>query len=367
MPKVLALVAALALLVLGTFAPAHADPRQAVTATPNDTARFLAGLPPSAGSPLEALAREPFWQSYARNFGTEWAALDARQLSKARAFASRNVGAAKPTLFYFFSGPDFLYADAFFPGATTYVMAGLEPVGKLPDVVNLRRQAVPGALEQLRASLSDVLSRSYFITSHMDQKLRRAQLGGVMPVLYVFLARTGKTVTDIAFLTLQPDGTLKPWEETTPGTPKAVRINFTGPDGRAQSLLYFSTNLANKGVEESGMLRFAASLGKGDALLKSASYLPHGGAFSAVREFITQQPRIVQDDTGVPIRMLRHGEWQLQPYGVYVRPIPPFGHAYQPAATALWAKHKPARLNFSYGYRFRNNQSNVLVATRVGD
>lgn len=366
MPKVLALVATLALLVLGTCTPVHADPRQAVRATPNDTARFLAGLQPGAGSPLEALAKEQFWQSYARNFGTEWAALDARQLSKARTFAAKHVGAGQPTLFYFFSGPDFLYADAFFPGATTYVMAGLEPVGKLPDVVNLKRQTVPGALEQLRASLSDVLSRSYFITSHMDQKLRRAQLAGVLPVLYVFLARTGKTITDVAYLKLEPDGQLRPWEETTPGTPKAVRINFTGQDGQARSLLYFSTNLANPGVEESGMLKLAASLGKGDALIKSASYLPHGNAFSAVREFIMQQARIVQDDTGVPIRLLREGEWKLVPHGIYVRPIPPFGHAYQPAATALWGRHKPARLDFSYGYRFRNNQSNVLVATRTG-
>ena len=187
-----------------------------------------------------------------------------------------------------------------------------------------------------------------------------------MPVLYVFLARTEKTITDVVYLALRPDGTLKPFDEASPGSPKAVRINFTAKDGRAQSLLFFSTNLANKGVEESGMLRFTASLGPGDALIKSASYLPHGNVFSGVREFILQQARIVQDDTGVPIRYLKEGEWQLVPHGVYVRPIPPFGHAYQTAATALWARHKPGRLDFFYGYRFRNNQSNVLVATRSG-
>jgi hypothetical protein len=63
--------------------------------------------------------------------------------------------------------------------------------------------------------------------------------------------------------------------------------------------------------------------------------------------------------------MFKEGEWTLKPFGVYVTPIPPFQHAFQPAAVALWAKHKPMRLEFSYGYRFRNNQSNVLIATKV--
>ena len=32
-------------------------------------------------------------------------------------------------MFYMFSGPDFLYADAFYSKATTYVLSALEPVG----------------------------------------------------------------------------------------------------------------------------------------------------------------------------------------------------------------------------------------------
>ena len=36
-------------------------------------------------------------------------------------------------MFYMFSGPDFLYADAFYSKATTYVLSALEPVGSVPD------------------------------------------------------------------------------------------------------------------------------------------------------------------------------------------------------------------------------------------
>nr|HML28485.1 hypothetical protein [Hyphomicrobium sp.] len=66
-----------------------------------------------------------------------------------------------------FSGPDFLYADAFFPSATTYVMAGLEPPGEIPDLRKYSRSQIAGALRDLRDSLSSVLSYSFFQTKFM--------------------------------------------------------------------------------------------------------------------------------------------------------------------------------------------------------
>ena len=35
-------------------------------------------------------------------------------------------------MFYMFSGPDFLYADAFYSKATTYVLSALDP-GPVPE------------------------------------------------------------------------------------------------------------------------------------------------------------------------------------------------------------------------------------------
>ncbi len=366
MPTVFAFIALFGLLMAAQPSSGVANPRPGL-ASANDTARFLAGLPPSAGSPLEALSKEPVWQQYARNFDSEWAALEQKQIGKARAWGAKHIGAAKPTLYYMFSGPDFLYAETFFPTASTYVMSGLEPVGRQPDLLALKRGSLPNVLDQMRASLSDILSRSFFITSHMDQKLRRAQISGVLPVLYVFLARTGRTITDVTYLTLDPDGTVKPFEVTTTQVqPKAVKISFTAKDGAAQTLYFFSTNVANKSVADSGFLKFCDALGPGDALIKSASYLPHSGQFSHVRDFIMRQAgRILQDDTGVPLRLYKDTEWKVEPFGVYAHPIPPFAHAYQSAMRSLYDKHKPTKLDFSYGYRWRNNQSNVQLATKL--
>jgi len=55
-------------------------------------------------------------------------------------------------MFYMFSGPDFLYADAFFPEATTYVMAGLEPPGQIPDLQKMPRGSLGPSLGSVARS-----------------------------------------------------------------------------------------------------------------------------------------------------------------------------------------------------------------------
>src|SRR6202035_588226 len=65
--------------------------RSAETATADDTARFLAGLPPAPGSPLAALAKDPGWAQHARFFDSIFAREDASTLAKVRAFAKQNL------------------------------------------------------------------------------------------------------------------------------------------------------------------------------------------------------------------------------------------------------------------------------------
>ena len=96
-------------------------------------------MPPSADSPLTPLTKDPAWQRHARFFDAAFGQLEQRQLSKIRTWADTNLAAPRPTMFYMFSGPDFLYADAFYSKATTYVLSALEPVGSVPDLTRLPR------------------------------------------------------------------------------------------------------------------------------------------------------------------------------------------------------------------------------------
>jgi hypothetical protein len=80
----------------------------------DDTARLLAGLPPSSNSPLAVLTKNPAWLSHARYFDQIFAKQSAH-LSKAREFSKEYLTKKHDTMLYMFSGPDFLYATSFFP------------------------------------------------------------------------------------------------------------------------------------------------------------------------------------------------------------------------------------------------------------
>ena len=198
-----------AVLAMSVLTPAAAPAYGGEQASPTDTARFLAGMHPSPQSPLAPLTQERGWQQHADTLNAIWAGLDAQQLSKIRAWSRANLKDRKPVTYYPFSGPDFLYADAFFPDASTYILAGLEPAGQIPDVLKLRPRSVATDLAKLRTSLGTLLKMSYFITSEMGADLSASELRGTLPLLYVFLARTGKTIHEVSLVDLAPDGSLQ--------------------------------------------------------------------------------------------------------------------------------------------------------------
>ncbi|MCC7251894.1 hypothetical protein [Hyphomicrobium sp.] len=361
MKRFRALFAALALLLP---AAAHADSK----ATADDNARVLAGLPPSAGSPLEPLTRDTAWQTHAKYFDKAWDSLEQRQLGKIRAWSAKHVPVRKPVLFYMFSGPDFLYADAFFEGASVYVLSGLEPVGAVPDLAALPPKALGGELRGLQHSLNSVLSFSFFITKKMKTELRDGRLTGTLPILYTFLARSGKTVRETTLVTLNPDGTVTPVADgpLEKGASPGVKITFVSGSGAEQTLYYFSTDLSNWGLKTSGFLAFCKGFGQGDSFVKSASYLMHSDNFSTVRDFVVANTAtLVQDDSGVPIRFLDEKDWRIEAFGRYLKPISIFSpKTYQPQMRDLFAKGRAQPLDFGIGYRWRPNESNLLLAVR---
>ncbi|MGH6742351.1 MAG: hypothetical protein ACREDY_25545, partial [Bradyrhizobium sp.] len=281
--------------VLAATLGAHA----ADTATVDDTARFLAGLQPSDGSPLAPLTRDPAWQHHAKFFDNAFAQLEQRQLSKVRAWADTNLAAPKPTMFYFFSGPDFLYANAFYSKASTYVMAALEPPGSMPDLTKMSRGSIDSALANIEHSLGAVMNFSFFITKHMKTDLHVGQISGTLPLLFVFMERSGKSIREVTPVTLDEDGKVRTGGEgAKANAPRGVRILFSGKDGAEKTLYYFSTDLSNTGVKNSGFLKFCGTLAPGNSLIKSASYLLHSGSFTTARNFLlANSATIIQDDS----------------------------------------------------------------------
>jgi hypothetical protein len=339
--------------------------RAADTVTANDTALFLAGMQPSADSPLMPLTQDPAWEHHARFFDTAFGQLEQRQVSKIRAWAAINLAAPKPTMFYMFSGPDFLYADAFYSKATTYVLSALEPVGSVPDLTRLPRGGIGAALYNVERSMSSILSFSFFITKMMKVDLRAGELNGTLPILYVFLARSGKTIRDVSPIAIDDKGAAY-FANENPGknATRGVRIVFAGSDGQEKTLYYFSTDLSNPGVRNSGFLNFCRTLAPGNSLIKSASYLMHSGNFTKVRDFLlANSATIIQDDSGIPLAYYNPGKWRFFPFGRYAGPIAEFPGRYQEQYAELFRRSQP--IDFGIGYRWRSYESNLLLSVRL--
>ena len=338
---------------------------RAAEVTADDTAKFLAGMQPSADSPLLPLTKDPSWQRHARFFDHAFGQLERRQLSKIRAWSDTHLAAPKPTMFYMFSGPDFLYADAFYPKATTYVLSALEPPGQVPDLTKLPRGAMGAALYNVERSLGSVLSFSFFITKQMKTDLRASQIGGTLPILYVFLARSGKTIKSVTPVALDAEGQVRTGNENAgPKASRGARITFTGSDGVEKTLYYFSTDLSNAGVKSSGFLKFCSTLAPGNSLVKSASYLLHSGNFTTVRDYIlANSATIIQDDSGIPLTNYNARQWQFFPFGRYLGPIGEFPGRYQQSYADLFRRAEP--IDFGIGYRWRTNESNLLLSVKT--
>jgi hypothetical protein len=327
-------------LVLSVQAPA-ADP------TADATAKFLAGMP-IKGTPLDSYSTEPAWVAHAKEFNRAWDRLDKEQLAKVRAWAPEALGPSHKdtgTMFYMFSGPDFLYANAFFPEASTYILCGIEAVGSVPDIDKIPCDALPSALATLRKSLDSVLNLSYFITKFMGADFSQTQLNGTLPILYVFLARAGCTIDSVTPVALDHGGNFVPTgKETTPG----VKIVFLGASGREQTLYYFSSDLADTAIKTNpGFSKFCERQGQGLTMLKAACYFMRYPKFTMVRDFLLAHSKIIlQDDTGIPFPAIDPAKWDI--------------HLYPRADSE---SKPPSRLEFSFGYQCLQSLCQFMVAT----
>ena len=336
-------------------------------ATPNEVARFLAGLRPEDPE-LESLASRPEWTTHAAELDAAWAQLEKRQLTPIRLWRDSllpSPAAAGRPLIYFFSGPDVLYAHSFFPEAPQYVLCGIEPVGTMPDPASLPPAQLSGGLRQLRQSLSSILSWSFFITKNMRTDLEASSLRGTTPILCLFLARHGCLIRSVEPVGFDKNGALNRSSPPFQGVEIRFQRLGEGSPNPVQTLFYFSADLSNGPIEKSGFLKWAGSLGPADAFVKSASYLMHTGDFTNVRKFLLENSdRILEDDSGIPLRHFDSGIWQIRALGAYPGPIELFKQFHQPDMESLYRRVYSSPLPFGFGYRWQPHQSSLILAEK---
>ena len=332
----------------------------------NDAARFLAGLDPVGGqNTLAQLRTTPSWQKHKAQLDHMWHDFESRHGVAVSNWARSEISDLRGAnaVLYPFSGPDFVFAHLFYPKAETYVMCGLEPCEPLPNWSSLSVSDVEGGLAGLTNSLSNILQFSYFITKDMRQDFQSTRFRGVLPVFLVFLARTGHVVESVDAVKLDGNGSPIVYPATQASV-SGLLIRARGAHG-PKRIFYFSQDLADGALSTNGpFIKFASSLGRPAALLKSASYLMHESYFSHIRNhLLTNTCGIVEDPSGVPWKSFMERNWRMSLYGNYQNTIPIFKQYEQPDLAGAY--QDPAYgvrpLSFSIGYLLDPATTSLIV------
>lgn len=342
------------------------------TAGVQSVANYLAGLPPKAGTPLATLAAQPAWQAFTKDQDKSWAKYRATHTAPMNKWAAAeldSVRQATTTVFYPFSGPDFLNVFTLFPTASTYVMFGLEPVGSVPSRENL---ANPAILPAVKKSLWSVLNFSFFRTNDMAVDLKSVNLDGTVPLIMLFAARTGNHLQSVRPVQLDTQGQLHEITDTTRAagskTIPGAELKLQAADGTEKTIYYFSADLSDyKLATKDAPLKYVRTLGPLTTYVKSATYLMHKSYFSKIRNLVLERSNyLLQDDSGIAMKYFPKNAWQFTYYGTYRRPINLFAKQYQPELTTAY--HDSLRharpLPFGTGYNWRQTDSNLLLAKR---
>ncbi|MEM7357091.1 MAG: hypothetical protein AAF657_40125, partial [Acidobacteriota bacterium] len=329
--------------------PASNTDREAL----RSTARRLAGLPVEAADPAAPEAEA--WARHAESMEAMWTELEARHLSKMRHWAATDLTLADPPapLFYPFSGPDLPSALQFFPQASSYVLVGLELPGKIPDLGALGIAELEVELERLRTGLANLVEAGYFVTKRMETDFVAPHLDGVLPVLYLFLARAGLDPQAVQFISLDAQGHEEPLESASETTATAVRIDLAGEPAR--SVYYFARDLSNAGLAAAPAFEaFLGRLGAFNVYMKSASYLLHMDDFTQFKAMLlATADAVLQDDSGLPIRDLSPDVWETQLLGTYTGTLPTYREWQQDDLVARYEQVETSPLPFAIGYNSR--------------
>ena len=328
-----------------------------------NTARLLAGMNIRQKSKLSKWKHDRNWLEHHRFFAHSWSKLETQQLAKIREWSRENlteINTTSPSVFYPFSGADFLYAYSLFPQAKEYILVDSQPIGTVADLDNLSSLEIKSELQEVKSSLYPLLESSFL---SVNDRGIHFQKQGVLPILYVFLARTNNRILNVEYISIDREANIQPIRENfIPG----VKIDFVAEDEtEPRSLYYFSADLSNQGIQEYPELgKFVSKLDKPVTYLNTASYLMYYDDFAEIRNLtLANSNYLLQDDSGMPLKFFNTNKWDLKFYGKYTSPIALFSNHDQPDLRRVYNLDEEIEpLNFGIGYNVGIHESNLMLA-----
>ena len=322
-------------------------------------ARFLAGFPQEGVcADFEKFSR---WQNYRSTFNLRWIMVEKARITPMIQWREAALGKITLPVFYPMGGPDVFNVLTFFPDSPEYILVGLERIGNIVTLENLKKEEVTNRIiTQLEQGMDSLFQRSFFITKDMSRDFYER---GVLPTMLALIARLGYDVLDIKFVSYTPKG--KIIENSDASTKQGVEITFCKPGSEnIQKLYYFRKNLHNSAITP--FAQFIEARGPFAVMFKSSSYTPHQVGFSHLVDLVRKCGELVlQDDSGIPYDYLKE-HWDVALYGTYTKPYGESFQAYgQPDLACMYATDSSIQpLNFRIGYGYGKVPSCIQIARK---
>ena len=337
-------------------------------------ANFFGGISSSTTDSLIPKEIKKQWEQFTKEMNTTYLRIDEKKKIM-NTWKNKNISISKGTLFYPFSGPDFLHANIFFPEFDTIIMIGLEPTGN--SKINITNYTTPDAFNKISRSLTTILNQSFFRTKSMAVDFKSENLNGTIPIFLHFISRNQFDIQSIKDVQLNSKGELIPISKQVENSTYYQGIEYTLiKNNKLKHLYFFSMNLMNTEYAGQPGLDKHEEVGKliknkniSSTYLKAASYLLHRNEFSILRNWILNHSKqIVQDDSGIPLKFITDTtKWSTNYFGVYNKPIPLFYERYQQELFDVYHKNpgKILSLPFGIGYKSQEGTSNMSISIKI--
>jgi len=293
------------------------------------------------------------WAIYQKNHGhlmTEWAKTEIK-------FSSTG------TVFYPFSGPDFVTVNQLYPDADRYVMVAMQSAGEPAQLAPMSPERAQHFQTKFLREWKRFAYNAFFITAELEaDRFAKSAHIGITTILITFALYSGYDVAELYPIAYDSASgqflkSAGPWN--------SVRLVLK-KNGKTVALDYVSLDLSDQNllVKES-MRGWLSHMTQHPMLIKAASHLLQDGNFIILRDMIVKNaPMVVQDETGVDYAQLRKiGKVDL--YGGFSLPFEQFSpHKQQSLAQAYRQAIDVKPMPFAFSYNKEHERRSVQVVRR---
>jgi hypothetical protein len=215
-------------------------------------------------------------------------------------------------ILYLFSGPDFSYADLFFPHMENLVLIGQQPIGSFLDL-SCENQLKQRLLD-IGYLMSNIPFSTCYSTKNMNNYLKKWGIGDLLTVGIVL---ADYRICDYQLISLSKMGTVQ--EQHLPDAIHGIKIRYRKHKNDLKRCVYYFQHTLESEINPS-LQSFIDSLKIDTAFYKGSGYATQ--KLPKINQFVLDKVNyIVQGDTGIPLSEFNLELWEMKLFGIYARPF----------------------------------------------